>query len=246
MADSTINPFDNAEEIAKKSLVIFFIIDQSGSMEGTKIGILNQVMEEVLAEIKNVGEADADVKVAVLTFSTGSTWMNTEPVSVENFQWKRIAAGGLTDLGAAFTKLSEKMSKKEFLATPSLSFAPVMFLMSDGYPTDDYKIGLEKLKSNKWYKAGIKFALAIGNDANEDILAEFAGSREAVVKACNGEQLSQLIRLVTVTSSQIGSRSVALTDEGDGGRSQKQLAVEEQIQDFIASGDFAQADEEGW
>ena len=38
MSDTPVNPFDDAEEIAKKSMVLFFLIDCSGSMGGSKIG----------------------------------------------------------------------------------------------------------------------------------------------------------------------------------------------------------------
>ena len=47
-----------ATGVSKKSLVIFFLIDTSGSMKGTKIGELNTVMEELIPEIRRVGEAD--------------------------------------------------------------------------------------------------------------------------------------------------------------------------------------------
>ena len=65
----------SATSVSKKSLVIFFLIDTSGSMKGTKMGELNTVMEELIPEIRRVGEADTDVKVAVLTFSNSVMWM---------------------------------------------------------------------------------------------------------------------------------------------------------------------------
>lgn len=239
------NPFDEAEEIAKKSMVLFFIIDESGSMEGSKIGSLNTAMEEVIPEVRDIGEADADIKVCVLTFSSGSEWMYSEPIDIEKFKWKNVEAGGVTDLGNAFNKLSDKLSRDEFLKSPNVSFAPVMFLMSDGFPTDDYKEGLERLQQNNWYKAGIKVALAIGEDADQDVLAEFTGSKEAVVTAYNGEALSKLIRFVTVTSSQIGSKSMQLTSENEEIVT-KQQVVEEQITDMVNSGEINNEFEEGW
>lgn len=235
----TVNPFDEAEEIAKKSMVLFFIIDQSGSMTGSKIGSLNTAMEEVIPEIRGIGEADADIKVAVLTFSSGSQWMYQEPIPIDDFIWKDITAAGVTDLGDAFSKLSEKLSRNEYLKSPSLSFAPVMFLMSDGFPTDDYKRGLEKLNSNKWYQAGIKVALAIGEDADQDVLAEFTGSKEAVVTAYNGSALAKLIRFISITSSQIGSKSMNLYSN----EATKQLAVVKQITNYVNQDDFDNSSE---
>ena len=231
----------------KPKVDVVLVVDQSGSMEGSKIGSLNTAMEEVIPEIRDIGEADADIKVAVLTFSSGSQWMYQEPIPIEDFKWKNVTANGVTDLGDAFSKLAGKLSRNEFLKSPTISFAPVMFLMSDGYPTDDYKEGLEKLKNNKWYKAGIKVALAIGEDADQDVLAEFTTSKEAVVTAYNGEALAKLIRFVTITSSQIGSKSMQLTDGNDENNIvTKQKAVEEQITEMKNSGDINNDFEAGW
>ena len=130
MSDKPLNPFDDAEEIAKKSMVLFFLIDCSGSMGGSKIGTVNSVMEELIPEIRGIGGADADIKIAVLKFSGGSEWMYSEPISVEDFEWKPLDAENVTDLGSAFTELSSKLSRNSFMNSPSLSFAPVMILMS--------------------------------------------------------------------------------------------------------------------
>ena len=145
-----VNPFDDAEEIAKKSMVLFFLIDCSGSMGGSKIGTVNSVMEELIPEIRGIGGADADIKLAVLKFSGGSEWMYDEPVSVDEFEWKPLDAENVTDLGSAFSALTGKLSRNEFMKSPSLSFAPVMILMSDGYPTDNFEKGLAELQQNKW------------------------------------------------------------------------------------------------
>ena len=41
--------------ISKKNLVIFFLVDTSGSMSGKKIGTLNTTMEELLPELRGLG-----------------------------------------------------------------------------------------------------------------------------------------------------------------------------------------------
>lgn len=231
----------SATGVSRKSLVIFFLIDTSGSMKGKKMGELNTVMEELIPEIRRVGEADTDVKVAVLTFSTDVKWMYSTPISIEDFEWARLRASGVTSLGAAFRELNQRMSRNGFLNSPSLSFAPVIFLMTDGYPSDDYKAGLRELQANSWYKFGLKTALGIGQEANDNILAEFTGSADTVVHAYTGEQLAQMIKIIAVTSSQIGSKSMTLSD--DSGKelgdedvfAAKQKLLGQQIQELIGS-----------
>ncbi|MBR6242072.1 MAG: VWA domain-containing protein [Ruminococcus sp.] len=228
-----------ATSVSKKSLVIFFLIDTSGSMNGKKMGELNTIMEELIPEIRRVGEADTDVKVAVLTFNTEIAWMYPEPINIEDFEWTRLKAEGVTSMGAAFTELSAKMSRSSFLNSPSLSFAPVIFLMTDGYPSDDYKTGLKTLKANSWYKFGLKAALGIGNEANDDMLAEFTGTKDTVVHAYTGGQLAQMIKIVAVTASQIGSKSMTLSDSNekelteDDVYAKKQQMLGQQIQELV-------------
>ena len=46
------NMFENIEGIIKREMVLFFIIDKSGSMAGTKIGAVNTAIREVIPELK--------------------------------------------------------------------------------------------------------------------------------------------------------------------------------------------------
>ena len=62
------------------------------------------------------------------------------------------------------------------------------------------------------FKNAIKIAIAIGDDADKDVLKEFTGSMEAVLTVHNIEALKAMIRLVAVTSSQIGSKSTSAAD----------------------------------
>ena len=70
VADAAEEDFLDTMEPAKKSMTIFFMIDVSGSMKGTKIGSLNSTMEELLPSLIGVGEASTDVKIAIMKFST--------------------------------------------------------------------------------------------------------------------------------------------------------------------------------
>ena len=205
--------YDNVEGIIRRQMVLFFLVDTSGSMEGIKIGAVNTAIREVIPELKDIGGADIDLKIAVLEFSIGCRWQNPKgPVAVNDFLWTNLGAAGGTDMGAAFRELNDKLSRKSFLKAPSASVAPVLLLLSDGQPGDDYKSGLELLKNNNWYKNAVKVAIAIGSDADQDVLAEFTGTSETVIAAYTPEVLRKMIRTVSVTSAQIGSRSQPLQD----------------------------------
>ena len=64
--------------------------------------------------------------------------------------------------------------------------------MSDGEPTDDYESALNKIKSNnKWFKTATKIAIAVGDDANIQVLQKIAGNNEAVIKVDDLESLKK-------------------------------------------------------
>jgi len=202
---------DLIEAIPRKTMVLFFLIDTSGSMGGSKIGAVNTAIEEVIPELKDVSAANADaqLKIAALEFDNSARWLTgDEPVHVDNFFWKYVDAGGSTALGDACVKLNDALSVKTFMQDTVGSFAPVIILLSDGEPTDDFDHGLDELKMNNWFKASIKAAVAIGNDANKDCLAKFTGSMESVLEVHNTAGIKKLIKFVSVKSSQVASRSV--------------------------------------
>jgi uncharacterized protein YegL len=201
--------YDDAVEVARRTMTLFFVVDTSGSMEGEKIGILNSAIEDVLPEIRDISatNADAHIKIAVLEFASGTRWVTPMPVEVGDFHWEYLTADGATYFGEACAELDAKLSRNAFMNDVAGSFAPAIFLMSDGEPVDDWERPLKKLKDNNWFKKAIKVAVAIGHDANRDVLKQFTGNSECVVDANGPEALKKWIRFVSVTASQIGSQS---------------------------------------
>jgi uncharacterized protein YegL len=235
------------QETPRPIVNLFFLIDTSVSMKGIKIGQVNESMSNVIPIINEISQnnPDAQIKISVLLFSAGAEWLYEEPKKPEHFLWKDVSADGkATSLGEACYKLNKKLSRKEggFLAV-SNNYAPVIILMSDGDPTDDFKTGITKLKHNKWFNLALKFAIAIGDDCNIDNLVQFTGNSESVIAVHDIRDLKTAIRLVTVTASQIGSQSSIIddsdnsTDEADSkteGTKQETLnaKIHDQIDDM--------------
>lgn len=72
---------------------------------------------------------------------------------------------------------------------------PVIVLLSDGQPTDDYKKSLDKLLHLPWGKKAVRIAISIGQDADDDVLQQFTGNRELVLQANNPQALVKMIDL---------------------------------------------------
>lgn len=202
------------DKLPRRTLTVFFLIDTSGSMAGGKISSLNVAIRDTLPMLSQLSSenTDTEIKIAALQFASGCDWMYPRPLPVEDFEWNDLEANGLTSLGAAYQELLKKLSQTSgFMQEANASCAPVMILFSDGVPTDDAKHGLEHLKENNWYNAAIKIAVAIGDDANKDVLKEFVkNNNEAVLTVHNVNDLKKMIYLVSVTASQVASKGVSV------------------------------------
>lgn len=218
---TSLDILDN-EPIAKRSLTVFILVDVSRSMRGEKIRTVNSVMKQIIPELRNVGGSDADVKMAVMSFSDECHWMTPYPIPVDSFEWSNLEAGGWTCLGKACIELNRVMGRKVFLGSPSLSFAPAVILLSDGGPTDKYEDALYVLNGNKWFRHSLKVAIAIGKKAKVEKLAMFTGDPDAVIRTFDAGALSEMLKLVVVRSSEIASHSSPVSENGDDSDKNKQ------------------------
>ena len=193
--------------VTRKKLVVFYVLDTSGSMEDDgKIGALNEAMRETVDVLQNIakGNADVELQIAVLQFSSGAQWITEKPIYVEDFYWDDLKAGGLTDIGDALSELYNKMSRHEFLQSNTGYMVPIIIFMSDGYPTDNWEKALQKItdkeNGNKWFQYSTKIAFALGRDADAKTLSQIVGNKEAVIQTSDLETFKKMIKVVSASS----------------------------------------------
>lgn len=209
---------ENIEEVAARTMALFYLFDKSGSMYGTKIGQVNYAMKDIPKIIMDVasGAPNANIVVAAASFSNDVDWITPQPQTPEEFinTWHDMQAGGLTSLGAALKSLNEKLSRKAFLGDNPMGYlAPGIIILSDGEPTDNWEKPLEELKKNNWFKNAIKIAFAVGDDANKQVLGEIVGGQEAVISIDDPEKIRGYIKFVTAAVSKSGTTSQASMNE---------------------------------
>ena len=189
----------DTEKISRKLLPIIYVLDTSGSMEGSRIAAINAAMNETMEVLKDVSQKNprAELKIGVLQFSTGPQWVTNELVFMEDFYWNDLKAGGLTDFGSALNELHNKLSREQLLVSEVGFLTPVIIFMSDGEPTDDYESALNKIKSNNnFFKVSTKIVAAVGNDANVQVLQEITGNKEAVIKVNDEESTKSFMEII--------------------------------------------------
>lgn len=200
----------------RKVMTLFYLVDTSGSMAGTKIGTVNAAMENCIPLLKEVAVVndDAEIKIAILQFSSGNSWITpaSGPVGLDDIIWNDLQAGGMTELGGALLELDKKLSRNEYLQSQTGAYAPVILLLTDGGPTDNWEVGLNKIKQNNWFKHAIKIAIDIESGADRSVLAAFTGNPEAILDAKDEATLKKMIHKVSVRASEFQSHSKQSAD----------------------------------
>ncbi|GHF37484.1 hypothetical protein GCM10010359_45190 [Streptomyces morookaense] len=194
-----------------------WILDCSYSMLGEKIGTLNYAIREAIPEMQSVAHdnASAQLLIRVLTFSSTAQWHQAAPVPVDDFTWQDIQVDGGTNLGAALSLVAREL---ETPPMPQRALKPVLCLVSDGQPLDEWRDGLKAIDATPWGKKAVRVAIAIGADADRGVLQEFLGNPELPVLDANSpKQLAAAIRWASTAAVKAASQPVA------GGAATKQL-----------------------
>jgi uncharacterized protein YegL len=87
----------------------------------------------------------------------------------------------------------------------------VLVLVSDGAPTDDWENPLNALKASERAQKATRFAMAIGADADTDMLAQFANDREAPVFQADGTR--DIVRFFRAVTMSVVTRSTSTTPD---------------------------------
>ncbi|MDF2595284.1 MAG: von Willebrand factor type [Clostridia bacterium] len=192
-------------EMASRPLHFIWLVDCSGSMMGEKIQSLNYAIRQTIPDMKAAADENpnAQLYIRAVKFSEGASWHIANPTPIEEFEWIDLEAGGLTDMGKAFELVTDQLHMPPM---PERALPPVLVLLSDGQPTDQYKKNLDELLSLPWGKKAVKLAIAIGSDADTTVLREFMNNNELpVLQANNPEVLTKYIKWASTIAKQVSS-----------------------------------------
>ena len=180
-------------EMSSRILDFFWIADCSGSMHGEKIQTLNYAIRQTIPDMRKEADANpnASIMVRAVKFSDGAAWHISDATPIDSFNWVDLTAGGVTAMGMALELVASEL-KQFSLDTKRLP--PVLVLLTDGQPTDDFKKGLDELMSTPWGKKAVRIAIAIGKDADLSVLEQFSGNKELVLEAKNPQLLVKFIK----------------------------------------------------
>ena len=191
---------DDIEPVQARTLPVILLLDTSGSMNGDKIEVLNESVSEMIAELTSVDAGHGFITLTVIAFGGEAASIIERNVPVGSIGFTPLKASGRTPMGQAFTLARELVEDRDEIS--SRSYRPTIALVSDGQPVPALDDELQALVDSDRGSKSSRFALAVGADADREMLARFA-SNGNVHEASEATEIRHFLQWVTNTVSQV-------------------------------------------
>ena len=157
-----------------RRLPVYLLIDTSGSMSGEPIEAVKNGIQLLLSTLRQDPYALETAYLSVITFSD-SAKQTTPLTELISFQQPSLKASGCTALGEALELLSKRIDAEVTKTTLEQKgdWKPLVFLMTDGEPTDDVTRGIQEIKKRKF---GVFVACAAGQSVNLGVLKKITST----------------------------------------------------------------------
>ena len=153
---------------------VFFVVDVSESMVGEPLSQLETGIRRVTSDLMTDPYALETVWISVIGFA-GRPRTLTPLTELIDFVPPHLPVGGGTAFGAALIHLMDKIDQNVLQSSRKQKgdWKPMVFLMTDGVPTDDPTAAIVRWKAR--YKQFVSMiAVSIGGGADETILRDIA------------------------------------------------------------------------
>lgn len=153
-----------------RRLPVYLLLDVSGSMSGEPIEAVKNGVQVLVSTLRQDPYALETAFLSVITFDSSARQI-VPLTELSMFQMPDIHATGTTALGEALSLLANKVNNEVVRSTTQVrgDWKPLVFIMTDGEPTDNWQKGLTDFKS---LKLGMVVACAAGSAANTSVLKQ--------------------------------------------------------------------------
>lgn len=191
-----------------RRLPVYLLLDTSGSMNGEPIEAVKNGVQIMISSLRQNPQAIETAFISVITFDSSAQQL-IPLTDLASFQMVDLKASGTTALGEALKLVANKIDNEVAKTTTEQKgdWKPLVFIMTDGIPTDDWQNGLIEFKKRK---TAFTVACAAGAGADTAILKQIT---ENVVSLDTADSASIGKFFLWVTAS-IGVSSTRVEDSG--------------------------------
>jgi uncharacterized protein YegL len=188
-----------------RKLPVYLLLDTSGSMSGEPIEQVKNGVQMLISALRADPYALETVHIGVITFDSSAN-VAVPLTELTAFQQPSLHASGTPALGEGLRVLAECASNDVVKSTSTQKgdWKPMVFMMTDGGPTDDWIKGLARFRMEKW---GIVVACAV-DSGDDKVLKSVAGEENVVrLNTSNSGSMAAFFKWVTASVS-ASSKSV--------------------------------------
>jgi uncharacterized protein YegL len=186
-----------------RRLPVYLLLDCSGSMAGERIEAVRNGVKLLLADLRSDPTALETAYLSVITFDSNARQV-CPLTELMMFQEPHLEATGCTAMGEALVLLEQCLDSE--IRKPSQTqrgdWKPLVFLFTDGQPTDEWMSAADRIKSRK--PANI---IACGADPTDAGMLKHLTETVVVLRDLSPESLKQFLKWVS-SSIKMTSQSV--------------------------------------
>ncbi len=155
-----------------RRLPVYLLLDTSGSMTGDPIEAVKSGLQMLIASLRQDPYALETAYISVITFSSDAKQI-VPLTELSQFQAPNIEAAGTTAMGESLALLADCVQRevKKGTADQKGDWKPVVFMLSDGSPTDDLEKGIAALRT---IRTGAFVCCAAGQSADTTALKKIS------------------------------------------------------------------------
>ena len=181
-----------------RRLPVFFVLDCSESMVGEPLESVQDGVDLILSSLRKDPYALETVYVSVIAYAgiVRTLVPLTELFAFKNFS---LPLGGGTHLGKALDHLGQEIDRYVLKTTSEVKgdWKPMIYLFTDGHPTDEYEQAIERWNAKFANKATI-VAIGLGADVDFSILAKLT-EHTISIDQINPEYVKGLCKWITAS-----------------------------------------------